>query len=245
MKERWNKRAQRNAFYYVETSLWEGDVDAFFQLGEERARLLVDPALQSLSRAPSEATALDLGCGVGRFTRALGRRFHDVLGVDVSSEMIRRAEELHPRDEFSNLRFLASDGISLDVPSDTVDFVFSYEVFQHLPSQEVIRRNLREIARVMRPDAVALLHVHTSPSHWATMVATAKHAVPDGVWWRLKRLARRGDPYTGDATFRGTRPLAQKEIEAVWEACGLRVRGVRDDPTHPPGTRVLVEAGVA
>ena len=32
MRESWDRRAERDAFYYVETAHWDGDVDTFFAL---------------------------------------------------------------------------------------------------------------------------------------------------------------------------------------------------------------------
>jgi hypothetical protein len=30
MRESWDERARRDAFYYVETAQWDGDVEAFY-----------------------------------------------------------------------------------------------------------------------------------------------------------------------------------------------------------------------
>ncbi len=57
--------------------------------------------------------------------------------------MIYRARDLHPSKVYSNLNFQATDGISMDfISSDSIDVVFSYEVFQHMPSPEIILKNL-------------------------------------------------------------------------------------------------------
>lgn len=39
--------------------------------------------------------ALDFGCGVGRLTQALGARFDEVVGIDISSSKVKLAEELN------------------------------------------------------------------------------------------------------------------------------------------------------
>ena len=96
MKARWNDRAREDAFYFIETHFWNGDVDAFFALGEERTALLVDTMLERAGRRPEGLVVLDVGCGVGRFTRALAGRFREAIGVDVSDEMIARAAEFNP-----------------------------------------------------------------------------------------------------------------------------------------------------
>src|SRR5437870_5642065 len=106
MRHRWNQRAQTDAFHYVETTFWNGDQEAFFKIGEERTRLVIDPILPSLSRPASTSTALEIGCGLGRFSRALASRFGKVIALDVSDEMIRQAQGLHPRDIFKNLSFI-------------------------------------------------------------------------------------------------------------------------------------------
>jgi SAM-dependent methyltransferase len=240
MRESWDRRAERDAFYYVETAHWDGDVDAFFALGEDRAQLLVDPVLDALPRRASESSALDLGCGVGRFSRAFAGRFAQVLGVDVSAEMIKKARELHPTDRFANLRFEAGDGVTLPAETASQDFLFSYEVFQHMPSEDVIRSNLREIARVLRPDGLALVHVKTAVEG-AKLRGTLVRLIPDAAVRGIKRALGR-DVLVSDPSFRGAPPLPRERLAGLFADAGLSVREVREDPTHATGTRAFVVA---
>ena len=237
MRERWDLRARSDPFAYIETSRDVLSLDGFFALGEHFARVLADPVLGGVARG----RALDLGCGLGRVTRALAQRFEEVVAVDVSEEMVRRAEQFHPAAEFPNVRFLATDGLQLPLADESVDFVFSYEVFQHLPSRKVMHLNLLEVARVLRPDGLALIHVHRAPGAAAYWLERAKNAVPDRIWSRLKSAIGR-DPLTSDATFRGTAPLRRKDIEQLWTSAGLTVAELREDPTHEPARRALVAA---
>jgi SAM-dependent methyltransferase len=240
MREAWDRRARKDAYYYVETAHWDGDVEAFYALGEERARSFVDPVLADLPRPAAECDALDLGCGVGRFSRALAGRFREVLGVDVSQEMIRRARAAHPPAEFPNLRFEAGDGLSLPDADGSRDFVFSYEVIQHMPSEDVIRANLREVARVLRPSAMALLHVKTKQEGGGAKGLAAR-LLPDAAIVAAKRAMGR-DELVGDASFRGT-AVPHERLAEVFGDAGLEIRELREDPTHEPGTRVFVLAG--
>jgi ubiquinone/menaquinone biosynthesis C-methylase UbiE len=136
MKSEWNKRAKHDPFYYVETKHWDGDIDAFFKLGEERAGVLLKPVLDQLAIDATEATALDLGCGIGRFSRVLAKSFRQVVAVDVSDEMIAQARGQNSA--CTNISFLPTDGLTLPIGSETVDFVWSYEVFQHMPTHKII-----------------------------------------------------------------------------------------------------------
>jgi SAM-dependent methyltransferase len=241
MREAWNERARRDPFRYVETMHWDGDVDAFFALGEERCRLLVDPLLPSLAKPAEQAEALDLGCGVGRVSRALAARFAAVTGTDVSDEMVARAAALHPGERYPNLRFVASDGLTIPLPDGSVDFGFSYEVVQHMPSREVIEQNLRELGRVLRPGGLALVHVHTGPRTRLALKHGAARSLPKPLVRVGKRLLGR-DPLTSDVSFRGSPPFAREELARFFGRSDLRVREIQDDPTHPPGLRAFVVA---
>jgi ubiquinone/menaquinone biosynthesis C-methylase UbiE len=93
---------------------------------------------------------LEIGCGSGRITRALAEVFGEVYAVDISGEMIRQARESltnHP-----NAHVFQNSGSDLSVLGDIqVDFAFSFIVFQHIPSREVIRSYVREVHRLLRP----------------------------------------------------------------------------------------------
>lgn len=238
MQAMWDQRARHDAFYYVESAFWNGDVAAFFQLGEDRARLLIDPVLSSLELDAANATALEVGCGLGRFSRALARRFRQVFALDVSAEMVRRARELHASREYGNIEFITTDGRSFNnVPEHTVDFVYSYEVFQHMPSVGVILDNLREVTRALRPTGAALIHLRTQRTlSIATLRMVVKRLLPERLWQRLGYA-----PLTFDATWTGT-SLDARTIEALCRRAGLRVADLLPDTTHPPGERTFLLA---
>lgn len=237
MRTSWNARAELDPFHFIETSWWDGDVEAFFALGEERARLLIDPVLAECDIKPDRAAALELGCGLGRFTRTLGRRFRQVTAVDVSDTMIARAAELHQGSEFSNLLFTTSDGISLPADDASVDFAFSYEVFQHMPSRRVIRANIGEIRRVLKPQGTGLLQFKRSENlllrsevgrRCYEALRGAKHAL------------LRSDPLYTDKTFRGLGGLAISTIVSDCTGAGLDVQRWFVDPTNSSHVFVVV-----
>jgi ubiquinone/menaquinone biosynthesis C-methylase UbiE len=95
---------------------------------------------------------LDLGCGAGWATRLLARRVEDqdgsgkVIGLDVSDEMIRRAQAM-PSD-FENISYVCGSAQKIPGPDNFFDKVLSVESFYYYPDQE---RVLRELFRVMAP----------------------------------------------------------------------------------------------
>ena len=82
-----------------------------------------------------EITALDLGCGTGRYFWAL-RHVRALVGVDVSDAML--AEARRPVDagtiEPRTLRLIQGDFLTVDVPEAPFDLVYSIGVLgEHVP----------------------------------------------------------------------------------------------------------------
>src|SRR5690242_1756544 len=81
---------------------WATANDEFFNSGET----VVSTVLQRVRErgySPGFGAALDFGCGVGRLTRALARRFEQCEGVDIASSMIAAARRMNVA--FENCRF--------------------------------------------------------------------------------------------------------------------------------------------
>ncbi|WP_009632864.1 class I SAM-dependent methyltransferase [Synechocystis sp. PCC 7509] len=238
MKQMWNQRAKKDAFYYVESAFWDGDVEKFFLLGEERTQLILDPMLKDMNVDIQKSHILEIGCGLGRFSRQLSQRFQQVTAVDVSDEMINQARELHPSNLYPNLHLQSTNGTSLDfILSSSIDFVFSYEVFQHMPSPEIILNNLKEIHRVLRPQGIAYIHLMNDQGKLKKAIKKfIKHLTPQ------KFLQTFGfAPFTFDPTWTGT-SLSTKQIQEFCKLTNLKLINLMDDPTHGSGDRVFLLA---
>lgn len=86
--------------------------------------------------------AIDFGCGVGRLTIPLATVCDSVIAVDVSESMLKEAMTNCALKEISNVKFVQSDDQLAGV-TETVDFINSFIVFQHIPPQrgeEIVRR---------------------------------------------------------------------------------------------------------
>lgn len=94
---------------------------------------------------------LDAGCGAGRMLPVLAGLGCSPTGVDLSSQMIRRANLDHPD-------FPASVGnlTSLAFPEDSFDGVFSWYSTIH-GTDDDLERMVSEMARVLRPGGHVLL----------------------------------------------------------------------------------------
>ena len=96
---------------------------------------------------------LDLGCGSGWATRLLARLvgdgpegFGQVVGLDVSDEMIRQARQ--ESKEFENILYVWGSAQQIPWEENFFDKVLSVESFYYYPDQD---RVLKELFRVMAP----------------------------------------------------------------------------------------------
>jgi ubiquinone/menaquinone biosynthesis C-methylase UbiE len=96
----------------------------------------------------------DMGCGPGHVARYLHEHGVKVCGVDISTEMVKRARRLTPGVEFRQ-----GDMMALDIPDETCAGVVAFYSIIHIPRTDVVRA-LRELRRVLQPGGLLLLSFH-------------------------------------------------------------------------------------
>jgi ubiquinone/menaquinone biosynthesis C-methylase UbiE len=113
---------------------------------------ITEKTIRLMDLRPGERI-LDLGCGSGWATRLLARfvgegpeGFGQVVGVDVSDEMIRMARAASK--DFDNTMFVWGSATQIPWEENFFDKVLSVESFYYWPDQE---RGLAELFRVMAP----------------------------------------------------------------------------------------------
>ena len=161
MRREWDSLSQENAFHFIATLRDDWPEEDFLISGEQEVSQMVDPFLMQCGFVARDKRMLEIGCGVGRMTFALAKRFATVEAVDISGEMIRRAKELQERKGISNIHFRVGSGRDLEgYPSDSMDFCFSYIVFQHIPDVSMILNYILEIGRVLKENGLFKIQVN-------------------------------------------------------------------------------------
>ena len=109
-----------------------------------------------------EKRVVEIGPGGGKFSRRLIDRCGELILVDISEEMLERANSQcghRARQE------LVEDGMLEGIESGSVDLVFSYDVFIHLESEEVFRY-FAEVNRILRHGGVFSVHTSSFETRW-------------------------------------------------------------------------------
>ena len=100
------------------------------------------------------ATALDVGCGEGRFCRMLRARGIRATGVDPTEALLAQARLRDPQGDYR-----AGRAEALDFPDGGFDLVVSYLTLIDIPD---IAAAIPEMARVLRPGGTLLIANLTS-----------------------------------------------------------------------------------
>ncbi|NLV14603.1 class I SAM-dependent methyltransferase [Haloarcula argentinensis] len=103
-------------------------------------------------------TALDVGCGNGRHAELLAGVADHVVGLDASRTLLQAATDRVG----DSVALLQGDATRLPLTAGSVDLAVYVATLHHLPSRSARRASLNELARVLAPDARALV------SAWST-----------------------------------------------------------------------------
>jgi SAM-dependent methyltransferase len=151
MREDWDRRAGEDAEAFIYTRDSAADAHDFVSSGEANYNQLVRPYLPILlrGRPACQCRIVEIGCGIGRMTEWFARQFGAVDALDVSPVMIEGARRRLA--DLPNITFHTGNGSDLAPLADcSADLVFSYIVFQHIPSREAIAGYVRDAARVLK-----------------------------------------------------------------------------------------------
>lgn len=127
--------------YSANFTLW-GDI----RIPEEVKALVLQSPVRSV---------LELGCGVGRFSRYLAHRGLRVTGVDFSPVAIAKAQERVARDN-ERPEFLVGDVTRLGILSSPFDVSFDVGCFHCLDPQGQ-RAYVSEVSRLLKPGSTHLI----------------------------------------------------------------------------------------
>ncbi len=159
----WKYFGKKNPYYGVLTdkkflleSIDKTKKNAFFKSGQLYVHELIDK-IQTYHPTMAHKSMCDFGCGVGRLTLPFADYFDDVVGVDVSQEMLTEGEKAAFDAGKKNIRWVPSDDdlSQLDGP---FNLVHSYIVLQHIP----VKRGLRLIQLLLQkvtPDGIIAIHI--------------------------------------------------------------------------------------
>lgn len=102
--------------------------------------------------APSGAPLLDMGCGAGRIAGPASQAGAQIIGMDISRDMLAQAQRsFSPYNDQQTLSLVEGDIVHLPYQDDQFEVVLSINVLHLVPQWEAV---LHEARRVMRPSGL-------------------------------------------------------------------------------------------
>jgi len=174
----------------------------------------VEPLLDAAG-VTGPSRVLDVATGGGVVAGAATRRGAAALGVDFSTEQLRRARAAHPL-----VAFARADAGALPLTACSVDVVVGNFGVPHFPDPEAF---FRESARVLRPAGQLAFTVWApparSPAFAAVLGAVAQHGTLDVGLPAGPDFFRYADPDTAthDLTAAGFTDVTVTLVAQVWK----------------------------
>jgi len=190
------------------------------------------PALIA-KQAPRAGSALDFGCGTGRSTRFLRRLGYQVTGVDISPQMLAKANEIDPDGDYR----LIPDDDTTALADRQFALILSAFTFDNIPGFGTKVQLLRRLRRLLDLASGVIVSIVSTPeiylNEWASF---STKAFPEN------RVAKARDPVRIITTeFSDPEPAVDilcpdESYRAIYSEAGLEVVDVlkplatRDEP---------------
>ncbi|MGN0555994.1 MAG: class I SAM-dependent DNA methyltransferase [Candidatus Fimenecus sp.] len=196
---------------------------------------------------------LDLGCGTGTLSVFLSKAGYEVVGADISPDMLAVAQE-KAFAAGQDILFLCQDMTHLDLYGTLDAAVCTLDALNHLPSRAAVEETLRRISLFLNPGGVFIFDANTLYKHREVLGNNTFVYDTDAVYcvWQNELQA---DEKTVDIALdffipaSDDEPIYERESEqftecaysgAEWEemlkTAGFTVLGVFDGYTEKPLT---------
>ena len=194
---------------------------------EDQIRRALTPTLDEIRKLPLSTNgkiaaellgkaggkALDIGCGEGKFTRALTALYGDVSGIDVKERQIEAARQA-AKSEGVAVDFRVASGEALPWTDASIDMVAFSNSLHHMPDPA---KALGEAVRALKQNGV-LYVMEPVPSgnyHEATKLVNDETIVRTEAYRELAKLAGKGVQIQQEIMYRARRVFASFE---EWKA---------------------------
>ena len=188
---------------------------------------------------------LDLGCGTGSMTRELARRGAEMIGVDLSADMLAVAND-KARAAGLDILYLNQDMTDFELYG-TVDFVVSsLDCMNYITDKNALRRVFKLVNNYLDPGGLFIFDVNTE--YKLSSVLGNNAFVSDGadIFWAwqneydkrsklcdfyLTFFERDGELYRRFDEVHTQRAYGEDELVSLLERSGLKVEAVYHDLT--------------
>lgn len=236
------------AYFYDEFNE-DADYQALFQAVKEQLH----------SHGIQDGIVVDLGCGTGDLTLMLSQAGYDMIGVDLSEEMLAVLREKAAELEIPDLLLLNQNLLELDLFGTIRAAVSTFDTFNHIGPLPMFEKAIEKAAFFMEKDGVFLFDVNTPYKHKEilgneTFVLESEDALC--VWKNQWQPQQQRTAISIEIRYHDTGDSFEEEffeycyeLEQIREICkryGLRIEQLQDGedfgPCRPDSQRWFIVA---
>lgn len=191
---------------------------------------------------------LDLACGTGGFSNRLALKGIEVIGVDMSEEMLSVARE-NSADMGTDVLFLCQKAEELDLYGTVDGAICCMDSINHITDTESLRAALERVSLFLEKDSLFIFDVNTEYKHRCVLGNNTFVIDEENVFcvWQnsfneeslttaisLDFFVEEDGVYDRFSEDFCERAYPNHELEAMLKACGLEVLAVYADMSEQP-----------
>lgn len=108
-------------------------------------------------KRPRDLVVADIGSGIGLFEEELQGEYGKLLALDLSQEMLKVSQHLHPPQ--AGEQYICSDALHMPLAPGSVDVVLSSCLFHHMPHQQLLS-GIQEMSRICKRGGYIVVFEH-------------------------------------------------------------------------------------
>lgn len=195
---------------------------------------------------------LDLACGTGSLCVELSRRGYEMIGADLSEEMLNQARQ-KAEDAGQSILFLEQDMREFELYGTVDAIICTCDSLNYLLEEEEVRQVFRLADNYLNPGGLFLFDVNTEYKFREIMgdrVQAETYEDAAYIWqnyyyeeervneYQVTFFQKQGDLYRREEEVHYERAYAPEQLRKWLEEAGLRVLGVYDGFTQEPARAI-------
>lgn len=146
----------------VSVNIYANFADIYDGFGSEEFCLsMTTHVMENLEKynLPRGAEIVDIACGTGVITTELAKQGFQMLGLDLSKDMLRHAQQRAAREGLP-IRFVRADMRSFELQQKTPCIISTHDSLDHLFEDEELDQAFQRIAAALRPQGLFLFDMN-------------------------------------------------------------------------------------
>lgn len=191
---------------------------------------------------------LDLACGTGGFSNQFALNGIEVIGVDMSEEMLAVARE-NSAELGADVLYLCQKAEELDLYGTVDGAVCCLDGLNHITDYKKLRKAIERVSLFLEPSRLFIFDVNTLFKHKFILSDNTFIIEQDGVFcaWQnstdeetgvtdisLDFFTKEGECYKRSSEDFSERPYTEEELKNALDAAGLEILKIYDDMTDNP-----------